>query len=75
MDKSSHMLGSYGPNKDSQTAMTPKEQVPSGMLARATYTIKSKFIDDDKEAHLSWEWYVCDFLYMHIGIFYSGRCL
>ena len=32
------------------------ETAPSGMLARGTYKVKSKFIDDDKEEHASWEW-------------------
>ena len=26
------------------------------MLARGTYVVKSKFIDDDKETHLAWDW-------------------
>ncbi len=50
------MLGSYGPKAESQSAMTPLEEAPSGMLARGTYTVKSKFIDDDNESHLAWEW-------------------
>lgn len=66
------MLGSYGPKGETQTAMTPWDEVfyqqhdtefahiskmPSGMLARGKYTIKSKFTDDDKEEHLNWDWY------------------
>ena len=51
------MLGSYGPKKESQFAMTPLQQAPSGMLARGHYTVKSKFVDDDNETHLEWEWY------------------
>ena len=31
-------------------------QMPSGMLARGHYKVKSKFIDDDGESHLAWEW-------------------
>jgi Rho GDP-dissociation inhibitor len=26
------------------------------MLARGTYVVKSKFVDDDNETHLAWEW-------------------
>lgn len=44
------------PLPDTFFALAP--QAPGGMMARATYTIKSSFIDDDKEAHLSWEWHL-----------------
>ena len=57
VDKSNHMLGSYGPKADSQVAKTPAEVAPSGMLARGHYTVKSQFIDDDKTVHLEWEWF------------------
>eukprot|EP00048_Salpingoeca_helianthica_P014330 m.221156 g.221156 ORF g.221156 m.221156 type:complete len:190 (-) comp15731_c0_seq1:107-676(-) len=56
VDKSNYMLGSYGPKAESQSAMTPLEEAPSGMLARGTYIVKSKFVDDDNETHLAWEW-------------------
>eukprot|EP00039_Didymoeca_costata_P018135 m.332240 g.332240 ORF g.332240 m.332240 type:complete len:196 (+) comp16906_c0_seq1:622-1209(+) len=57
VDKSSYMLGSYGPKGDAQKATTkPPEIAPSGMLARGHYSIKSRFIDDDGEAHLEWTW-------------------
>jgi len=29
------------------------ETAPSGMMARATYTIKAAFLDDDKVEHLT----------------------
>lgn len=54
--KQEHMLGSFGPKAEEQMAKTPIEDTPSGMLGRGTYKIKSKFIDDDKEVHLAWEW-------------------
>jgi Rho GDP-dissociation inhibitor len=54
--KNNYMLGSYGPKAEEQTAMTPWDEMPSGMLARGKYTVKSKFIDDDKNEHLAWEW-------------------
>lgn len=53
------MLGSYGPKAESQSALTPLEEAPSGMLARGHYTVKSKFVDDDNNVHLEWEWLVC----------------
>eukprot|EP00045_Choanoeca_perplexa_P021943 m.7888 g.7888 ORF g.7888 m.7888 type:complete len:190 (+) comp8967_c0_seq1:36-605(+) len=54
--KNSYMLGSYGPKAEVQVAQTPWDEMPSGMLARGHYTVKSKFIDDDKNEHLAWEW-------------------
>eukprot|EP00055_Hartaetosiga_balthica_P008914 m.34354 g.34354 ORF g.34354 m.34354 type:complete len:188 (+) comp6525_c0_seq1:539-1102(+) len=54
--KNNYMLGSYGPKAEVQTAMTPWDEMPKGMLSRGHYTVKSKFIDDDKEEHLKWEW-------------------
>jgi len=56
VDKSNFMVGSYGPKSELQSYTTPKEEAPSGMLARGTYTVKSLFTDDDKFEHLKWEW-------------------
>ena len=55
------MLGSFGPKAESQTALTPWEEAPSGMLARGHYTVKSKFVDDDSTSHLDWEWSVLNY--------------
>lgn len=49
------MVGSYGPKKDLNCYTTSLEDVPSGMLARGTYTIKSQFTDDDKNNYLEWQ--------------------
>ncbi|XP_042586641.1 rho GDP-dissociation inhibitor 1-like isoform X1 [Cyprinus carpio] len=56
IDKTDYMVGSYGPRPDEYEFLTPLEEAPKGMLARGTYNIKSKFTDDDKHDHLSWEW-------------------
>lgn len=56
VDKSDYMVGSYGPRDTEYEFLTPVEEAPKGMLARGTYNIKSKFTDDDKHDHLSWEW-------------------
>ncbi|KAG5853708.1 hypothetical protein ANANG_G00029000 [Anguilla anguilla] len=56
IDKSDYMVGSYGPRETEYDFLTTLEEAPKGMLARGTYTIKSKFTDDDKHDHLSWEW-------------------
>lgn len=54
--KTTNMVGSYAPKHELQSYTTPVEEMPSGMLARGTYTVKSLFTDDDKNEHLKWEW-------------------
>lgn len=57
VDKADYMVGSYGPRPDEEYEfLTSVEESPKGMMARGTYNIKSKFTDDDKHDHLSWEW-------------------
>ncbi|CAJ1076401.1 rho GDP-dissociation inhibitor 1 [Xyrichtys novacula] len=57
VDKTEYMVGSYGPRPGQEYEfLTTMEEAPKGMLARGTYTVKSKFTDDDKHDHLSWEW-------------------
>uniref|UniRef100_A0A1A8S4W6 Rho GDP-dissociation inhibitor 1 n=1 Tax=Nothobranchius rachovii TaxID=451742 RepID=A0A1A8S4W6_9TELE len=57
VDKSDYMVGSYGPRPNEEYEfLTTLEEAPKGLLARGTYSIKSKFTDDDKYDHLSWEW-------------------
>ncbi|KAL9957396.1 hypothetical protein ACROYT_G039028 [Oculina patagonica] len=56
VDKSSLMVGSYGPKAEPQEYLTPVEEAPKGMLARGHYTSKSKFTGDDKNIYLEWEW-------------------
>lgn len=57
VDKTDYMVGSYGPRPDQEYEfVTPFEEAPKGMMARGTYAVKSKFTDDDKHDHLSWEW-------------------
>uniref|UniRef100_A0A3Q3BNB2 Rho GDP-dissociation inhibitor 1 n=1 Tax=Kryptolebias marmoratus TaxID=37003 RepID=A0A3Q3BNB2_KRYMA len=56
IDKSDYMVGSYGPRPTEYDFLTTMEEAPKGLLARGNYVIKSKFTDDDKHDHLSWEW-------------------
>ena len=51
-----HMVGSYGPKSELHVYHTPKEDAPSGMLARGDYKVQSCFTDDDKNIFLEWEW-------------------
>ncbi|CAL8270481.1 unnamed protein product [Lota lota] len=56
VDKAVYMVGSYGPRAEEHEFMTPVEEAPKGMMVRGNYHIKSRFTDDDKTDHLSWEW-------------------
>ncbi|KAF3932334.1 hypothetical protein ABW19_dt0210201 [Dactylella cylindrospora] len=59
LEKSEEMLGSYGPNTDTKPVYSkdfPTEEAPSGMLARGTYNIRSRFTDDDGKVHLEFDW-------------------
>jgi len=56
VDKQSYMVGSYGPKVEPHNYTTPSDEAPKGMIARGRYKVKSKFIDDDKNVHLAWEW-------------------
>ena len=49
-------MGSYGPKSEIQVCQTPWDEAPEGMLARGNYTVKSKFVDDDKKEYASFEW-------------------
>ncbi|XP_004706164.2 rho GDP-dissociation inhibitor 3 [Echinops telfairi] len=59
VDKAVHMVGSYGPSFQEYEFLTPVEEVPRGVLARGAYVVSSCFTDDDRTAHLSWEWGLC----------------
>ena len=56
VDKTQHMVGSYGPKTEAHAYVTPLEEAPKGMVSRGHYTVKSKFTDDDKNIYLEWEW-------------------
>ncbi|XP_028267126.1 rho GDP-dissociation inhibitor 3 [Parambassis ranga] len=50
------MVGSYAPRAEEQEFVCPADEAPEGLVNRGQYQIKSCFIDDDKNVHLSWEW-------------------
>ncbi|CDR39157.1 CYFA0S03e00254g1_1 [Cyberlindnera fabianii] len=59
VDKVEDPLGSYAPNtkeKPFYEVTLPETEAPSGMLARGTYSAQSKFVDDDKNTHLTLNW-------------------
>ncbi|XP_022314738.1 rho GDP-dissociation inhibitor 1-like isoform X2 [Crassostrea virginica] len=56
VDKSKFMVGSYGPKETAHEYLTPVDEAPSGMLVRGSYTVESKFTDDDRNSILEWKW-------------------
>ena len=47
------MLGSYSPSPSGQPYVKnfEPEESPSGMLARSTYSVRSRVVDDDGEVY------------------------
>ena len=59
VDKVEEPLGSYAPNTVENPYYERKfteVEAPSGMIARGTYSAVSKFVDDDKNVHLTVPW-------------------
>ncbi|TPX32791.1 hypothetical protein SmJEL517_g04172 [Synchytrium microbalum] len=56
VDKAEEMLGSYGPAPEPYEKKFLWEEAPAGMMARAHYSVKSKFVDDDNFTHMEWDW-------------------
>lgn len=56
VDKKSTIVGSYGPKEESQSYATPSDEMPKGMIQQGSYKVKSKFLDDDKNVLLEWDW-------------------
>eukprot|EP01115_Flamella_aegyptia_P006923 TRINITY_DN286_c7_g1_i1.p1 TRINITY_DN286_c7_g1~~TRINITY_DN286_c7_g1_i1.p1 ORF type:complete len:200 (-),score=75.45 TRINITY_DN286_c7_g1_i1:110-685(-) len=57
--KLDEMIGSFGPQAEPHVVIFPRhgwDEAPSGMLARGSYTATSRFIDDDKQKHLEYEY-------------------
>ena len=59
--KDTEMLGTYPPKNEFQAVDIPKNdwlEAPSGMMARGEYGAKMKFMDDDGNTHLEFEYVV-----------------
>lgn len=59
VDKIDDHLGSYAPNTTKNPfyeVELPESEAPSGFLVRGNYSVVSKFIDDDKNNHLTLNW-------------------
>ena len=58
-NKTQEMIGSYSPNTSDKPEYEKKfeaETAPSGMIARGHYNASSKFVDDDGQTHLKFDW-------------------
>jgi len=57
--KEETMIGSFGPQVAPHEVIIPRvgwEEAPTGLLARGKYTANSKFIDDDGQTHLDYDY-------------------
>ncbi|VFQ88638.1 unnamed protein product [Cuscuta campestris] len=52
VDGSKEMIGTFSPQIEHYTHEMPEETTPSGMLARGSYSARTKFLDDDNKCHL-----------------------
>lgn len=50
------MIGSYGPRAEPYEKTFATSEAPSGMLARGTYSVRSRVVDDDNNVFADWEW-------------------
>jgi len=58
-DKAEEMMGSYAPNTHDQPIYEKtfaQEVSPSGLMARGTYQVHTRFVDDDKHVHQKFDW-------------------
>lgn len=54
-----HMVGSYAPSPTNVYSWSsPPMMAPTGMLARGLYKGKSRFVDDDGQLHLEYEFLI-----------------
>lgn len=56
VDEDGIMIGSFAPRKEHYTYKSVEEEAQKGMLARQKYNVHSKFVDDDKITHISFDW-------------------
>jgi len=57
--KQETMIGSFPPRKEPHEVTIPRrewEEAPKGMMARGKYKANSKFVDDDGQTHLEYDY-------------------
>ncbi|KAG0514143.1 hypothetical protein BDA96_10G165000 [Sorghum bicolor] len=52
VDRTKEMLGTFSPQAEPYTYLTPEETTPSGIFARGSYSARTKFVDDDRKCYL-----------------------
>ncbi|KAJ4730153.1 Rho GDP-dissociation inhibitor 1-like [Melia azedarach] len=52
VDSAKEMLGVFSPQPEPYTHEMPEETTPSGLLARGSYSARTKFVDDDNKCYL-----------------------
>ncbi|CAL5052639.1 unnamed protein product [Urochloa decumbens] len=52
VDSTKEMLGTFSPQAEPYTYLTPEETTPSGIFARGSYSARTKFLDDDRKCYL-----------------------
>ncbi|PAN24592.1 hypothetical protein PAHAL_4G237300 [Panicum hallii] len=52
VDSTREMLGTFSPQAELYTYLTPEESTPSGIFARGSYSARTKFLDDDRKCYL-----------------------
>ncbi|CAN6197868.1 unnamed protein product [Urochloa humidicola] len=52
VDSTKEMLGTFSPQTEPYTYLTPEETTPSGIFARGSYSARTKFLDDDRKCYL-----------------------
>ncbi|CAL5038288.1 unnamed protein product [Urochloa decumbens] len=52
VDSTKQMLGTFSPQVEPYTYLTPEETTPSGIFARGSYSARTKFLDDDRKCYL-----------------------
>jgi len=50
--RAKEMLGTFSPQPEPYTYVTPEDTTPSGMFARGSYSARTKFLDDDRKCYL-----------------------
>lgn len=51
------MLGTFSPQKEPYTYELEEETTPSGIFARGSYFVRTKFVDDDGKVYLNMSYY------------------
>ncbi|KAG4156760.1 hypothetical protein ERO13_D02G017100v2 [Gossypium hirsutum] len=52
VDNTKIMLGTFSPQKEPYTFELEEETTPSGLFARGSYAVRTKFVDDDDKVYL-----------------------